>query len=98
LTGGVTVAAAEYEESDADNMRASQNWHRAVLGRTARQGNEEKVTTLLLFAAFKRDIWRDIEIQHLLVSGRTRIRLHVHQIRNGRRKKLRLRPVHWQVQ
>jgi hypothetical protein len=65
LSGGPTIAAAECEESDADNMRASQNWHRAVLGRSAPQGNEEKVTTLLPFAASKRDIRDDKEIEHL---------------------------------
>jgi hypothetical protein len=79
-------------------MRASQNWHRAVLGRSAPQGNEEKVTTLLPFAASKRDIRDDKEIEDLVVRGRTRIWLHVHQTRSGGEKKLRPGPVHGQVQ
>jgi plastocyanin len=69
LSGGTTVAEVECEETDADKMTASQNWHHAVFERIARQCNEGKVTTQLPFAASKRHIRDDKEIEHLVVRG-----------------------------
>jgi hypothetical protein len=66
LSGGVTVAAAECEESDANKMKASRNWHRTIFERSAREGNEGKVTTLLLIAAFQKRYQTDKKLSSWL--------------------------------